>query len=57
MIGIVLCILTLRAWLQSRATTDTIAHEHGDLKTSTEHVPTVTEHARLAAKKAVYKNE
>lgn len=53
LVGIAVGILTLRAWRQRRAAPETIAHKHGDLETATEHANAATEHARLAAKKAV----
>ena len=57
MMGIVVGILTLRAWRQRRAKPETVVHEHGDLETATEHATAATEHARLAAKKAVKRKE
>ena len=56
-IGIVIAVLTLRAWRQRRTTPETIAHEHGDLETATEHATAATEHARVAAKKAINRKE
>ena len=57
LIGIIVGIITLRTWRQRRATTETIAHDHDDLATATEHATAATEHARLAAKKAVERKE
>lgn len=57
MVGIVLGILTLRAWRQRRAKPKTSEHDHGDLETATDHATAATEHARLAAKKAVNRKD
>lgn len=52
-VGIVAGIITLGTWRRRRARRDAVEHRERDVDTAAEHAAAATEHARLAAKKAV----